>query len=391
MRAKLLEPKHFRYIDAVRGTAFLAVLTLHSAICVGDFPASSILKMGWYGVQLFFLASAITLCNSMAARSNAERYPMLSFYIRRLFRIAPLFWLSMVFYWSLPSVMPDHWLEQWAPNGVRPSYFVLTALFCHGWHPYTFNSIVPGGWSIAVEMTFYLIFPLCFIHINSLRRSAAAVLIAIILTKCERHTAEYLHSHLFSGIDPGIYSFFSTFWFPSQIGVFAIGIFTYHFLKSQVARTLSENRFWANIVFLFALVALPGFIMGGGSSGISSLHEVALVLAAMIVAMSACQVPLVVNPVICYIGKVSYSCYLVHFAALGLTLKFLKIHPAPQQPFNQPGHSLPNFVSFLEIFGVCLLITVFAATITNHLVETPGIALGRRLLKRLNSGQSSGR
>jgi hypothetical protein len=53
-----------------------------------------------------------------------------------------------------PNVMPAFWLSKWALAGVHTSYFVLTALFLHGWNPYTFNSIVPGGWSIAVEMTF---------------------------------------------------------------------------------------------------------------------------------------------------------------------------------------------------------------------------------------------
>ena len=34
-----------------------------------------------------------------------------------------------------------------------------TAFFLHGLHPEAINSVIPGGWSIAVEMTFYLFFP----------------------------------------------------------------------------------------------------------------------------------------------------------------------------------------------------------------------------------------
>ena len=55
------EPERFAYIDAVRGLAFLAVLCAHIAMSV-NVPGRVILMGGMFGVQLFFLASAITLC-----------------------------------------------------------------------------------------------------------------------------------------------------------------------------------------------------------------------------------------------------------------------------------------------------------------------------------------
>lgn len=71
--------KHLDYIDAVRGFAFLWVLTLHCAICVGAFPLQWIFLHGVFGVQLFFLASAVTLRASWAQRSSVDRFPALSF------------------------------------------------------------------------------------------------------------------------------------------------------------------------------------------------------------------------------------------------------------------------------------------------------------------------
>src|SRR5579862_5415597 len=178
------EPNNFAYIDAVRGLAFLAVLIVHAALSVGQFYGRSILAKGGYGVQLFFLASAITLCFSMAARQRIDAHPVIYFYVRRLFRIAPLFWLAILFYSLFPGVMPAFWLSQWAPDGVRPSYFALTACFLHGWHPYTFNSIVPGGWSIAVEMTFYAIFPFLYRFLSlSFKNTTVVVLTAFVCLK----------------------------------------------------------------------------------------------------------------------------------------------------------------------------------------------------------------
>ncbi len=43
-----------------------------------------------------------------------------------------------------------------------PLDYALTALLQHGWRPALINSLVPGGWSIAAEGTFYLLAPFCF-------------------------------------------------------------------------------------------------------------------------------------------------------------------------------------------------------------------------------------
>src|ERR1700733_7252186 len=117
-----VDPERFAYIDAVRGLAFLAVLCAHIAMSV-NVPGRVILMGGMFGVQLFFLASAITLCYSMDARSKVEARPVLSFYLRRLFRIAPLFWLAMLFYWLFPNVMPAFWVGERVPFGARAPYY----------------------------------------------------------------------------------------------------------------------------------------------------------------------------------------------------------------------------------------------------------------------------
>lgn len=146
---------HYRYIDALRGFAFLCVLTLHASQQVPNLPFSSLPVLGEYGVQLFFVLSAVTLLRSVSLRSFKERFPTRNFFIRRFFRIAPLFWFGIVFYGLLDGCRPRYA----APEGLGVSHFISTALFFHGWSLTTINSLVPGGWSIAVGMTFYLCLP----------------------------------------------------------------------------------------------------------------------------------------------------------------------------------------------------------------------------------------
>lgn len=236
------EPEHFAYIDAVRGLAFLAVLCAHIAMSV-NVPARVILMGGMFGVQLFFLASAITLCYSMDARSKVEPRPLLSFYLRRLFRIAPLFWIALLFYWLFPNVMPAFWLGKWAPFGVHPSYYWMTALFIHGWNAYSFNSVVPGGWSIAVEMNFYLIFPILYKYLGKSPRVAGlALLMGTVYLRVLLHST----SRPLFGVDQSVWLTFSNYWFPAQLPVFLAGFFTYHITRDAGLKRRLRSTFAAS-------------------------------------------------------------------------------------------------------------------------------------------------
>src|SRR5206468_2969412 len=120
---------------------------------------------GRYGVQLFFFASAFTIFYSYHNRFNKETNPDLKFIIRRFFRIAPLYYLAILFYYFVKNPDVLYW------SGGRPvglKLVVLNILFLHGFNVYANNSVVPGGWSIAVEMVFYCLVPLLYRIIKNL-------------------------------------------------------------------------------------------------------------------------------------------------------------------------------------------------------------------------------
>ncbi|UOQ70975.1 acyltransferase family protein [Hymenobacter cellulosilyticus] len=127
------------YIDALRGWAILGAVVVH-ALDYGTGAQQlsplvvSFCQSGARGVQLFFIIITFTLFLSMTNRQRQEKRPTLNFFIRRFFRIAPLFYLGILFYvltysraWaSLPKVL-------------------VTLLFINGAHPNTINSLVPGA------------------------------------------------------------------------------------------------------------------------------------------------------------------------------------------------------------------------------------------------------
>src|SRR5712671_599344 len=100
------EAKRVAALDALRGIAILMVIFFHTSVSFPpDHRLARLLESGNLGVQLFFLVSAITMCHMWRERWN-EADRQLKFYIRRFFRIAPLFWLAMILYMALWGIQP---------------------------------------------------------------------------------------------------------------------------------------------------------------------------------------------------------------------------------------------------------------------------------------------
>src|SRR5258708_25316079 len=88
-------------------------------------------------------------------RRSGEEQPIIKFYIRRFFRIAPPFWLAIIGYLILDSKASLLGVQ----SGIGLRHIAMTSTFLHSFWPDTINKVVPGGWSIAIELTFYAVFP----------------------------------------------------------------------------------------------------------------------------------------------------------------------------------------------------------------------------------------
>lgn len=99
----------------------------------------------------------------------------------------------------------------------------------------------------------------------------------------------------------------------------------------------------------------------------------------LLLALSVYPWPLIVNRLSRFFGKISYSLYLLHFVVF-LSIKKWVISATSSHPFLAM-HS----VRFLGCFFGTLLITVPIATATWRWIEEPGIALGRRIIGRIES------
>lgn len=350
----------YEYIDALRGLAILAVVMVHTSqygagITFFHPMLTSLLQHGARGVQLFFVASALTLWMSMANRKQ-ENHPTRNFFIRRLFRIAPMYYIGIVAYAA--------WFFWLHTPLVTPANVAANFFFIHGLSPYWINSLVPGGWSITVEMFFYVLAPWLFTRLKSLDHAARFVLLAILLNSAihfilARHPLVH---------DAALWDDFLFFYFPSQLPIFGLGILLYFVLRqpeplSALTLLLAAGMLLMNLVDK-ALVIMPEHVWFG------------VTFMALAMGLSRYATKLLVNPFTRYIGKISFSLYLVHFAILFALERFGLadiLHPAGMKG---------AVVNYVLRFCIVILLSSLLATFFYHAVEVPGQNVGKKLIAR---------
>jgi exopolysaccharide production protein ExoZ len=282
-------------LDSLRGVAILLVVAFHVSIpfkTTGLF--AQILSSGNSGVQLFFLISAITMCYMWGKRKD-EFAPTRKFYIRRGFRIAPAFWFAIIFY-TCTRVFSSRGMVN-----IDALDIGLTTFFLHGFSVHAINLVVPGGWSIAVEMSFYVIFPFLVMRFRTpLQRVVLAFVIYLVCIGLTTLVKPYL-----SGGNVENFLYYSML---TQLPIFPLGMALYAVVmakeKIDWRPTLAIGIAWLAIGFggkELGLLSRPFFWI----QVFSFMGLIALVLAKNIT-----WKPLE------WIGRLSYSMYLFHFAVI---------------------------------------------------------------------------
>jgi peptidoglycan/LPS O-acetylase OafA/YrhL len=372
-RTAIERTEHFDFVDSLRGIAVLGVVLVHTGQRVG-LPAAvaAVTDFGAYGVHLFFVASAFTLFSSMNQRSRAERRPTLNYFLRRLFRIAPPFWLAVLFYLWWYGTGPQYW----APRGIGWPAVLATIGFAHGWSPTTINSVVPGGWSIAVEMNFYLLVPVLFAYLTNLRRCVWFFMACLLGQAAINLAMQPVFLRLLAPDEQYLADLMRIMWLPTQLPVFAAGFVLYYSLIPHFALQtgdvgLASRARWLSLPILMPLLAVLALALLRLAPASTFWGTVFAILAG---GLALHPLPILVNSFTRYVGNISYSGYLVHFVVLDLAERVIR-HFTPI-----PGYPLPYLVT---LYAAVVLGTILLATATSRLIEEPARAIGRSLIAGL--------
>ena len=170
-------------IHGLRGLAAIGVVLYHLIHIAGlkpPFAFDFISRDFGYSVHLFFILSAYSLMCSTELKVGQPNW-LANYFIKRFFRIAPLFYL-MIFSFVVVGSSRDI------------TNLILNLTFTFGLNPS--SGIVWGGWSVGVEMIFYLIFPIFLLLIRSHKTALIFLIISIIVSCALRSSLhfEYMNS-----------------------------------------------------------------------------------------------------------------------------------------------------------------------------------------------------
>ena len=367
-----------KYIDCIRGYAILMVITCHLVYEFPEmpYPIHRLLVTGWFGVQLFFLASCITLLQSWNSELRRNKsVSIVNFFLRRLFRIAPAYYVFALIYGYM----------QLPVGGFSSLNIASTFLFLGGLYPtggVGHNSIVPGGWSIGTEFAFYAVFPVFAHFCNSLRRALFIFVLSLVVGIIANVVAFSGLSEAikFDDLNNGLF-----FWFPNQFCIFSLGGIVYHIVKSDAGVSLIRvKRFSGTVVAgtfgvfcLLAYVPLGKWL--GDSLAVPAMLAVSACFCIAIVAMST-ESTVFVNGVSAAIGKVSFSAYLVHW----LVLQFVKANPVI---FYTHSNGIKVVVAYALTWLIVVGVTYCISWLVYRGIETPAINMGKSIIDARRLGR----
>lgn len=197
-------------LDSVRALACLSVILFHIDSVPHDFHvwnlqasvpalAAAFLFFGRYGVTLFFVLSGFLLFLPFAnALLFEQTWPSLRrFYLRRVFRILPAYYLSLilvVLLFQQEYLQPQH-------RGELALFFT----FLMDSSKATFKQLNAPFWTLAIEWQYYMILPLFVLGMRLITRRvkqsyrlptiAACILALIVWSLFTRSMGNFLTQH----------------------------------------------------------------------------------------------------------------------------------------------------------------------------------------------------
>ena len=297
-------PKHIPQLDVLRGIAVLEVMLYHAADLTPSLHLAPIVRLGYTGVDLFFVLSGFLITGILVRCKDQPNY-FRNFYARRALRIWPIYYVLLFFtFIVLPLTVPSLKAAIFGLSRPWQSFpFFVQNLFTNGQSVF---DTVRVTWSLAIEEQFYLAWPI-IVWLAPRRILKAWAFSALLVSPFVRWSVMY-------GLIAPINIYTNTI---TRLDGLALGAILAIWIPE------SDTR----VVKYCGLAAPPAVLLIGAVSGWSNpghwafYTAVSLCFAGMLCA--AINLPWVSNlSSLRYTGKISYALYLVHvpviqFAAWG--------------------------------------------------------------------------
>jgi peptidoglycan/LPS O-acetylase OafA/YrhL len=161
-----------RGLDLLRACAIVLVLLTHYGGFVAQAPMFGALgEIGWAGVDLFFVLSGYLIGNQILAPvSRGEDFSLKVFFMRRLLRTLPNYYVVLAVYLLLPH-------SPIAGKTMAPVWRFLTFTQNIGLN---YGQTFTHSWSLCIEEQFYLVLPLVVLALVRAGRSPRLLWCALV-------------------------------------------------------------------------------------------------------------------------------------------------------------------------------------------------------------------
>ena len=332
-------------IDGLRAIAVISVIVFHAF--PGLFPG------GFLGVDVFFVISGYLVTGTILRDTKGNKFEISAFYVRRIKRILPALIVTLcgvlISGWVLLRLSDFNQLAKHVLAGASfSSNFLLQSESGYFDKSSELKPLL-HLWSLAIEEQFYVVFPLFLAMCLRLFKSLRTIQFALIAVMIGSFSYA-LHQH-FVDSTSSFYSPYSRIWELLAGSVFAI------LTKNEQSESNPEKGGRKDIK---AVLLGVGLILGSMLTISQNLFPeiiytvISLSGACLILSIrSKTHGGFLTNPLLVFIGKMSFSLYLIHWPLLS----FARI-------LNEQPTSVTTRL-------VCVCLAVLLSVASYFLVEKP--------------------
>ena len=346
---------YFPSLNGVRALAVFMVMVHHIEMVKSDMGLSSYALPGDFGslgVTLFFVLSGFLITYLLfAEQQETQTINIKNFYIRRILRIWPMYYLIVIisfFFFSqylYPEGLAQLQKHYWVKLVLNLFLLANVSHACVGKIPLGSNL-----WSVGTEEQFYLIWPWL---VKKFKKVWLPFLLGsiLILGIVRVILSQWVYEGELQGIKK-IFFFVMQFLNLFRIdcmAVGALGAWILFFKKNKYLKVLF-NPWVQALVWLWCI-----FSLYQGITYFNTLnHLVYALLFSIIIINLAGNKHTILSlefKVLDFLGKISYGLYLYHFIAVVVILKWL----TKQIHFENSGSQ--NIILYLSVFSFSILIS----------------------------------
>lgn len=354
------EKVFFNGLNELRAFAALSVIFHHielfkyrddiSSIFSNSYFNYFIEKLGKNGVYLFFVLSGFLITYLLLQeKDNYNKISFKKFYLRRIFRIWPLYYLViaisfilipfLVYNFEIFQLTPNYFKRVLDPSNYGSLSITLYMLFVPNFALAAGKAVVGAAqsWSIGVEEQFYLIWPLLLFLFN--KRKLLLIFVCMLI------------GYILLNLHPVIYITPILRIVPFEfMAIGGIGAYFYYYKKDEIR--LVTGKGYCYIITLLCVILLLSFKLPLISGYFQNICLGILFLGLILITINNDNKLVFRNKYFSFLGKISYGIYMYHAFVMFLVFPFANKYVNPNSNIL-----LYNIIVYIFIISITIVIS----------------------------------